>query len=368
MSSLIPAAFGWLVLGYVGLVTAGRLMLLRDTIIDQLINRMLVWSIAALLCYRCDSTPSVTNPACALASGCVVMTTMHLYVIARYTLAETEPTAVWQRLRRCGFVAAAATVVMLLAGMAAQDDGRPVDLSTHGPAAIFAIAYAAPLAVNMVVFVLGGIHELRLGDLSVEIQLVGWILGISGGFVLCSQTLSVAQVLTGQPNLGPQLPRGELDFVLCLTLDVTLLAIHVLSTLLTLAGWDRDGRLCRQLRPLWRDLTAAVPEIVLPADPRHGADPVTRLFRMTVEIRDALLHLGSYLPADTAQPQREAEPDWEITDYAHRLAYAVRARKAGERPAVVGSRPRLPMTAHDFDAELRHLLGLARVWPKTAVR
>ncbi|MFI7666721.1 MAB_1171c family putative transporter [Nocardia sp. NPDC049526] len=367
MSSLVPATLGWLVLGYVGAITLGRLMLLRDTIIDQLINRNLLWSIAALLCYRCAQA-SVTSPVYVLALGCVEMTTMHLFVIARYILAETDSTVVWRRLRRCGFVAAAATVVMLLAGIVAQDNGRPVDLSAHGPAAIFGIAYAAPLAVNMVVFLLSGIHELRLGDLSAKMQVVCWILGISGGFVLSSQALSIAQLLTGRPALGPHLPRGELDFVLCVTLNVTLLAIPLLSALLTLAGWDRDGRLCRRLRPLWRDLTAAVPEIVLPADPRHGADPVTRLFRMTVEIRDALLHLGSYLPAETAQPQRRAEPDWEITDYAHRLAYAVRARKAGERPAVVGSRPRLPMTGHDFDAELRHLLGLARVWPKTAVR
>ncbi len=368
MSSLIPARVGWLVLGYVGVITLGRLMLLRDNIIDRLVNRMLLWSIAALLCYRCDSTPSVTSPVYVLALGCVVMTTMHLYVIARYILTETEPTAVWQRLRRCGFVAAGATAIMLLTGMAAQDNGRQVDLSAHGPAAIFGIAYAAPMAVNMVVFLLAGIHELRLGDLSCKMQLVCWILGISGGFVLSSQTLSAAQLYTGRPDLGPHLPRGGLDFVLCLTLDVTMLAIPLLNTLLTLTGWDREGRICRRLRPLWRDLTAAVPEIVLPADARHGADPVTRLFRMTVEIRDALLHLGSYLPAATAQPQHNVEPDWEIIDYAHRLAYAICARKAGELPAVVGTGPRLPMTANDFDAELRHLLGLAGVWPKTAVR
>ncbi|MEV6138895.1 MAB_1171c family putative transporter [Nocardia sp. NPDC051990] len=367
MSSLIPAALGWLVLGYVGVITAGRLILLRDTLIDQLVNRMLLWSIAALVCYRCTSTPSITNPVYVLALGCVVMTTMHLYVMARYVLAETGPMAVWQRLRRCGFVAAVATVVMLLAGMAARDNGRPVDLSAHGPAVIFGIAYAAPLAVDMVVFLLAGIHELRRGDLSAKMQAVCWTLGISGGFVLTSQTLSVAQLLTGRPYLGPHLPRGELDFVLCLTLDVTLLAIPLFSTLLTLSGWDREGRIYRRLRPLWRDLTAAVPEIVLPADARHGADPVTRLFRMTVEIRDALLHLGPYLTAETTQPQRKGELDWEITDYAHHLARAARARKAGQLPAVVGSVPRLPVTAHDFDTELRHLLGLARVWPKTAV-
>jgi hypothetical protein len=360
MSSLIPGAVGWLVLGYVGVITAGRLMVLRDMIFDQLINRMLLWSIAALLCYRCTSTPSITSLPTALALGCVVMTTMYLYVMARYIMAETEPAVLLRRRRRCGLVAALATVVMMLAGMAAQDNGRPVDLGVHGPAAIFGFAYAAPLAVNMVVFMRAGIRELRIGDLSAEMRFVCWLLGISGSFVLVSQALSVAQLLTGRPDLGPHLPRGELDFVLCLVLDVSLLAIPLLSTLLALTGWDRDGRICRRLRPLWRDLTAAVPEIVLPADARRGADPATRLFRMTVEIRDALLHLGSHLPPE---PHGASESDWEITDYAHRLAHAARARKAGA-PTVAGSAPRLPVVAHDFDAELQHLLGLARVWPQ----
>ncbi|WP_433201294.1 MAB_1171c family putative transporter [Nocardia sp. CA-107356] len=366
MSSLIPGAVAWLVIGYLGAIAAGRLMLLRDTIIDRLINRMLLWSIAAMLLYRSTSTPSITSLPVALALGCVVMTTMYLYVIARYIVAETEPAAVWRRHRRCGLVAAVATVVMVLSGMAADDNGRPVDLGAHGPAAIFGFAYAAPLAINMGVFLLVGIRELRIGDLSAKTRLVCWLLGISGGFVLVSQALSLAQVLTGRPDLGPHLPRGELDFVLCLVLDGTLLAIPLLSALLALAGWDRDGRICRRLRPLWRDLTAAVPEIVLPADARRGADPATRLFRMTVEIRDSLLHLGSYLPAE---PHPGTESAWEIADYAHRIAYAARARKAGRAPAVVGAAPRLPLVAHDFDAELHHLLGLARVWPqaKTAV-
>ncbi|MEU0506787.1 MAB_1171c family putative transporter [Nocardia sp. NPDC005998] len=362
MSSLIPEAVAWLVIGYIGVITAGRLMLLRDTIIDQLVNRMLLWSIAAMLLYRCAPTPSITSLPTALSVGCVVMTTMYLYVMARYIVAETGPAAVWRRHRRCGLVAAVATVVMVVSGMAAEDNGRPVDLGVHGPAAIFGFAYAAPLAVNMVVFLFAGIRELRIGDLSAKGQLVCWLLGISGGFVLVNQALSLAQLLTGWPDLGPQLPRGELDFVLCLVLDVTLLAIPLLSALLALAGWDRDGRICRRLRPLWRDLTAAVPEIVLPADARRGADPATRLFRMTVEIRDALLHLGSYLPTE---PHSAFESDWEITDYARRLAHAARARKAGSVPTVAGAGPRLPLVGHDFDAELRHLLGLARVWSQT---
>ena len=156
------------------------------------------------------------------------------------------------------------------------------------------------------------------------------------------------------------MPRVEFGFASCQTVNATLMAIPLVSALITMAGLDRDGRTCRRLQPLWRDLTAAVPEIVLPIDSR--ADPATRLFRMTVEIRDAMLHLGSYLPAEAVGPTR-AETNWEITDYAIRLVRAAQARKAGLLPAVTGSAPPLPVAAHGFDAEVAHLVDLANIWP-----
>ncbi|WP_308427818.1 DUF6545 domain-containing protein [Nocardia pneumoniae] len=59
--------------------------------------------------------------------------------------------------------------------------------------------------------------------------------------------------------------------------------------LIETAGLDRNARACRRLRPLWRDLTAAVPEILLlpDTDTLQPTVPATRLRRIAIEIRDA---------------------------------------------------------------------------------
>ncbi|WP_040870997.1 hypothetical protein [Nocardia exalbida] len=56
--------------------------------------------------------------------------------------------------------------------------------------------------------------------------------------------------------------------------------------------------------------------------------------------------------------------DGELTDYVRRLIRAAQARKAGLPPASISSSPRLPFVVRDFDAELAHLIDLARIWPQ----
>ncbi|MFI6999724.1 DUF6545 domain-containing protein [Nocardia sp. NPDC050175] len=109
-------------------------------------------------------------------------------------------------------------------------------------------------------------------------------------------------------------------------------------------------------------MTAAVPEIVLAPPPGRldRRDSTARLLRVTVEIRDALLHLGPYLPTNTAHFD---DAGCEIEVYAYRLASAIHARKAGLPPTDSEPRPQTFLSAQDFDTELRQLLALARVWP-----
>ncbi|MFD6463925.1 DUF6545 domain-containing protein, partial [Streptomyces roseolus] len=56
----------------------------------------------------------------------------------------------------------------------------------------------------------------------------------------------------------------------------------------------RDSRKIRRLQPLWRDLTGAIPGIVLHERPDEAAR--YRLYRMVVEIRDALTQLRLDVP------------------------------------------------------------------------
>ncbi|WP_324195151.1 DUF6545 domain-containing protein [Nocardia puris] len=124
--------------------------------------------------------------------------------------------------------------------------------------------------------------------------------------------------------------------------------------------WIARARRCRRLLPLWRDVTGAEPAIVLDSDAApHRGDADVRLIRMTVEIRDALLHLNRYVPEDL--PDTGDDPPRR---YATRIADAIRTERAGTGPVRTnpGSAPLGPECA-DIDAELRHLLALAKVSP-----
>lgn len=97
-------------------------------------------------------------------------------------------------------------------------------------------------------------------------------------------------------------------------------------------------RYLRTLRPLWRDLTEAVPEVVL-GEELHRRELRMRLHRRVVEIRDAILALQPYVSAaqrdaaDAAAPAARrdlAEACWIET--------ARRAKLAGVVPHVTVQR------------------------------
>ncbi|WP_418960534.1 MAB_1171c family putative transporter [Streptomyces tritici] len=76
-----------------------------------------------------------------------------------------------------------------------------------------------------------------------------------------------------------------------------------------LAGLHRarsDRRRLRRLEPLWRTLTEAVPEVVLPLPPMLRADPELMLYRYAVEISDAVLALDPFRSTDVEAAAREA--------------------------------------------------------------
>ncbi|MET9295324.1 MAB_1171c family putative transporter [Streptomyces sp. NPDC003077] len=144
-----------------------------------------------------------------------------------------------------------------------------------------------------------------------------------------------------------------------------------------LATRRRYRRAYRGLTPLWRELTAAAPDVVL-----GGAHPLQaavlplqlRLYRRVIEIRDAMLVLRNYVPPGTLERIRRhigglGVPahlaDAHIT--ACWLAAALHARDLGREPE--------PQTddlsgpgAPDLAEEIEHLLRLATAYRSPAVR
>ncbi|MFB8274101.1 MAB_1171c family putative transporter [Nocardia colli] len=368
---LTSGPVAWSVIGYIAVIVGGRLLLVRDTLLDQVINRLFLWSLAGLLLYRCTLTPTLTALANQLALGCIVMTTTYMATIARSTeaSADADPGAVWRYHRLRSLIALVATVTIVVAGTSARNDGRLVAMKPDWEGIVTGIAFGVPLLWHTVVFSRVGVRELRSGDLPIWERIVLYVMVVATAYIWVCEALSISQTFTGWPALGPQLPRIAAAFALCVVVNVTIVAVPLVRVLGTKAGLDSAARSCRRLLPLWRDLTAAVPEIVLsPAAPRR-VDATARLLRMTVEIRDALLHLGPYLPAapgvPRSEPVRNVQSDWTTITYAQQLAHAAHARKNGLRPVGSGNAAQLPWLADDFDTELRQLLDLARVWSAT---
>ncbi|MER7759757.1 MAB_1171c family putative transporter [Streptomyces sp. NPDC097619] len=112
-----------------------------------------------------------------------------------------------------------------------------------------------------------------------------------------------------------------------------------LAPLGSAVGALRDWRAARVLRPLWADLTAVVPDVVLAARVRRG--PRIRLHRTVIEIRDAALvlapHVTPELRARALAAVRAGGPGGERAEVAAE-AWALRgaavARARGELPSV----------------------------------
>ncbi|MEU5052734.1 MAB_1171c family putative transporter [Streptomyces sp. NPDC021096] len=134
----------------------------------------------------------------------------------------------------------------------------------------------------------------------------------------------------------------------------------------TLADGVRDRLTYRELVPFHREVTALVPEPVIPLDPR--ADLRTRLYRTVVEIRDAQWSLRTWMDpavADAARRRAEAarlrDDDVAAVVEAAQLRAAIQAKAAQRQPAVHTHAPRVAEPG-DLAAELAFQRRLARAF------
>ncbi|MCP3819674.1 hypothetical protein NLX86_16680 [Streptomyces sp. A3M-1-3] len=110
----------------------------------------------------------------------------------------------------------------------------------------------------------------------------------------------------------------------------------------------------RRLAPLWADLTAAVPEVVLGEELRRREFQM-RLHRRVVEIRDAILALQPYASAEERDHAEAAAPHPALAD-ACWVETARRAKLAGRAPLTgVERRDSVSGDELDLDAEARWL-------------
>ncbi|WP_435590588.1 MAB_1171c family putative transporter [Nocardia sp. bgisy118] len=357
--STLPLAVVLAVTMFIAAIVVGRWFLVNELLIDRQINAALSWDLAAIALYEIASVLGMRDLADRLFLGVGAMTLAYVYGFARL-VDGMDADVLRTRQRRYNRIGVATGAVILLGPTLVDLLGWPLG----SPAVQIRVIWTVGSLLGSLCGALiarACMRELRTPDPTLRERWTYSALLAVGLYCCFASGIGAIRIAYGESSMEPGLSWAVATFVM-LGVLTALIAIPLLNAVLVRSGLDRHGRACRRLRPLWRDLTAAVPEIVLLHDDSHRDEPRSRLYRMTVEIQDALLHLRPYEPAPSAEQ--------DMTDYASRIAHAARAKASGEPP-----RPRAGMPAvavqtlgdDDRAAGLRDLLQLAKAWPKEGV-
>ncbi|WP_327095427.1 hypothetical protein OIE68_36320 [Nocardia vinacea] len=327
MNSL-PVAPVVVIVGFVAAITIGRWFLVDETLSDRLINRALAWDLVGLLVFICVGRLGRAHLALDLFTIFGALAVANVFGFARLLDGGDTRTAM-RRQRTYDRIAVVAGGVVLVGIVVApqRDWGLTVWSLT-----------SVPTALSGVLMTRACVRELRTGGITAKERLTYGALLMVAGYAASATVVSLVRMATGtRPDeQGP----------------IWAIGIPLWNAVLARAELDRAGRCCRRLRPLWRALTDAVPEVVL-ARPSSGS--TSGLYRMTIEIRDALVQLRPYAP--------DAEAHTDIREYARCIAQAVQNKAAGGSPATASGRA-TPVDLRDRTDELRYLLALAAEWPK----
>ncbi len=339
-------------------MTIGRWIFVNDTTSDRLINRTWSWDLTGVLLYELMAALGHPYLAKCLYLGPGMIALSGFYGLARL-VDGADAKGARARQRRYDSIAVAVAVSLIV--------GAPVAHS------MFHFDYTElvwtlsgiPGSLSGFLFARACVRELRVADSPVREKFTYALLLAFALYWTISWPILLVRSLAGTPPSRPGTVAAVVA-VLMLAAITLLTAIPLVTVLVARAGWDRAGRICRRLRPLWCELTAAVPEVVLLDDPSAPRDSASRLYRMTVEIWDALLHLKPYAPdaSELGSPSVTAD---NVRAYALRAAGAARAKRHGSTPAPSSSaRGEVRAGRRDRRAELEFLIGLAREWPKAA--
>ncbi len=276
MNSAPPLLAGAVLL-LVGLVTVGRWLLVDTTAADNLINRALTWNLgAAALCAVAAVLDrpdlglrlylSVGVLALSNGIGCAIL------------LAGADPRLTRVRQRRYDTCAALFGAVVAIYAFG-NEIGVTLPVGADWDAMLWWIVEVF-IAWFGLLFVRAALAEFRAGMTAVREKLTYSALLFFGAYCTVSAVRMavgiVAGVRPGQPGIF-----WSVGTFVALALIALLIAIPMFEALLARFDMDREGRQCRRLQPLWRDLTAAVPEVVLPiAHPDRGGSssrPACRL-------------------------------------------------------------------------------------------
>ncbi|TQF04149.1 hypothetical protein E6W39_20345 [Kitasatospora acidiphila] len=207
-----------------------------------------------------------------------------------------------------------------------------------------------------------GSHVRRAATRSLRAGLLVLALGTATGVAYSALRIcQIALEAVGRPMF--------LDECWVLRIDWASITLMLLGSVIPAIGVAlrglRDWCTARRLVPLWRELTAAVPEVVLTE--RLGRGPRLRLHRLAIEIRDAALVLAGHADPEmrfqAAIVAVAAGPEQSALAEACWLRAAAALRRAGHVPVV----PTAPAQTTgceelDFATETDRLRSLAAAY------
>ncbi|WP_433661859.1 DUF6545 domain-containing protein [Nocardia sp. CA-128927] len=334
----------------VGLISVGHWLLVNESVTDRLINHALAWDNGARLAFVCCAGLGHPDLGRRLFLGASVLAVSKYLGFARL-LDGANPLPAAQRQRRSDGRAASFGVVVGLFTIA-DECGLPLSRAIDWETILWGAVLPFVIWTGFLL-ARASLGELRGGVRAARERLTYSALLVLGCYIIVSSTYNfITNSIGSTPGNSATVMAVASD--VAGSLFVVLIAVPLLEALLVRARLDLEGSQCRRLHPLWHDLTAVVPEVVLPAD--HPRDSSSRLYRMTVEIRDALVHLKQFMPDDSA-----IRPD-NISRYALRIAAAAHLRRHGVPTHPPSATIHLP--ADNRAGELHNLLALSREWPR----
>jgi hypothetical protein len=262
---------------------------------------------------------------------------------------------------------AAATVLL---GTPARTHGITTFDYTGATMAAYWSVYSLPVVVSATVGLRACVPALRNRPDRLEIALYGAIcailvahLGYSCVIFVNAMLLASGRRTALAAGLGASYTDVVLGFGLVLIVPG---AVPLVARGVERLKLDRWSRRRRQLLPLWRDLTAACPEIVHLA-PAGVTDHQTRylLHRTIVEIRDCIVILSRYatpIPTAVNAAITATKGHGEMLTYAAKIAFAAAAKTRGD--SMSGATLTRQSTADDLLDETDELTRLALVWPR----
>ncbi|RDI54197.1 MAB_1171c family putative transporter [Nocardia mexicana] len=382
MTSSVPAAVAWPILGVSAVVLLLRWLWFSGSPVERYLNGGLTVVLLTQL-LREDAVQRAVSGRTGLNVGSIQQLSLATIVCSMVPLlcvvgllSGMSPKAVGRQRNVLSGLTALSLAVMLVAGTRARRADLPIYVSGGWDGVLFWVAFSAVQLVFAWVAIRQCLVEFRRPGAPRGVRVVAVFLAvvvtIIGVQVWLEPVFALLQEVRVVDSLGYRLRAEAQNYFWSATAGFAVSMVPMATAFTRYLGWDATTRRWRRLSVLWQAMIALFPGSRLPLDTGRRMRGVTtlQLQRATVEIRDGLLELRPYCTA--VDPARLAEflayekvprSERESAEWALQLATAARDRARSSNPPSAAGVPQPVSSAANLDDEVAELLRLTEWWP-----